>query len=345
VLGRLGATSSWRRRCRGSTQRGPAGPGPGFSAIVNSLPFSYNGYRFERVIGFGGFSVVILVMSDRYAIPFAAKIVPKGSRCDSEQLLKLTHANIIRMYDVFESDDFVYLITEYCENGNLACLIESEALLRSRERLLSVMQQLTLSLLHCHERGVAHRDVKPSNVLIDRHGRPKLNDFGLSVQCEPGTLIASYSGSQPYRAPELVLQMPHDPFYADVWALGVTFYEMATGSRPWGTGDPKAMEVAILQGLFRIPVTVSRGMAKVITAMLAGEPAERPSLRKIIESGLFKSVLSKRRPSTMCTPGHHQCASLSIRRLGDGGAVSGRRKLGIASLQRVKPMALVKMAP
>ena len=264
-----------------------------FWKFAKQLPLHIHGYMFKKVIGAGGFSIVCLVVSEQYDKEFVAKVMWKkrqSQRYDHEYLRGLCHTGIIAMYDLFEDDEFVYLICQYCEGGTLADLISGGSLGKSENVLLYYMQRMLQALAYCHDKGVSHRDVKPTNVLIDSYGRPKWIDFGLSVHCAPGEKIEMYDGSGPYKAPEVLLRTPYDPFLADIWSLGVTFYEMATGSLPWSASFRKAMENSILQGMYMIPDTVSPKIAKLIAAMLSVKPEARPTAQQILAMPLFESV-------------------------------------------------------
>ncbi|KAK8841835.1 hypothetical protein M9Y10_026786 [Tritrichomonas musculus] len=297
---------------------------PSFSQLVSSLPFIKNEYEFLSVIGFGGSSVVFKVKSSNYKSTFfAAKVTPKTKGLNSTELniLKtLDHSYIIAIYDFFEDDLNNYLILEYCENGSLSSLIKSGQI-KTDEDIIFCMKKLTEALFFCHSKGIAHRDIKPSNVLIDAYGRPKLIDFGI---CEilysnhighnanptnhednddyysarkKGSVkkIEKFFGSTPYLAPEVILKESYDPFSADVWSLGVSFYEIATGSLPWDRFPEKMREDAICQSMVIFPNSTSKPIQTLIMSMMRVDPKHRPTIKSILRCSLFKTQI----PSTL----------------------------------------------
>ncbi|OHT00049.1 hypothetical protein TRFO_33340 [Tritrichomonas foetus] len=143
--------------------------------------------------------------------------------------------------------------------------------------------------------------------MIDQYGRIKLADFGLSSKYEEGQNSSEYSGSKPYMAPELFLRTEHDPFLADIWSLGVTFYQMVSGELPWSTGSPKEMEMAISMGMvsftsLNLPcelVTMIRGMIEV-------NVDRRITLDEIIKGPFFTCfILNKSTQNTFSVPGEN----------------------------------------
>ena len=299
-----------------------------------------NGYLFKKVIGAGGFSIVCLVESQAYDQDFVAKVTlsKDGSECcDYEYLRSLCNNNIIAIYDNFEYQGYSILITEYCANGSMADLIKSGSVGKSDNLLLYYMQRMLMGLAYCHDHGIAHRDVKPANVLIDAHGRPKWIDFGLAVRCPPNTKLELYDGSPPYKAPELILMVPHDPFRADIWSLGVTFYEMATGELPWNPNMKKLMEKVILQGQFIIPDFVSSRIATLIKSMLSVEPRSRPTVKQILALSLFKNDAELKPPRSV-NPRNFVLKLLSpkpLRAMTKNGPCSSRAD-GASSLARLR---------
>ncbi|OHT10275.1 CAMK family protein kinase [Tritrichomonas foetus] len=264
--------------------------------LASNLPQTINGYTFEKLIGKGGFSRVFLVSFPKYKIKFCAKVMPKSLMTDNQNdidyLLNLEHPNIIRIYDQFIIGAMSYCIIEYCPGGNLHDVI-TDGKLKGKDKLLFFMQQILLGLEFCHENHVAHRDIKPANILIDRYGRPKLIDFGISVNIEPGELLRDFSGSRPYCPPEVILAQPYDPYKADIWSLGVTFYIMVVGQLPWPKEPEKVMNTAIEQAQYTIPRNVPPAIAKMISSMLQVDPEDRPTVKAILSNGLFpeKAIL------------------------------------------------------
>lgn len=291
---------------------------PSISQLISSLPFSKNNYEFSSVLGIGGSSVVFKVKSLNYSSTyFAAKVTPKTNELnvqDFNALKTLSHSYIISVFDYFEDENNFYLILEYCENGSLSSLIKSGQI-TSKDEMTFYMKKLADVIHFCHSKGIAHRDIKPSNVLLDSYGRPKLIDFGICEMLYFNTdntqnddnsyylarkkgnvkTIRKFFGSAPYLAPEIVLKETYDPFASDVWSLGVTFYELVTGSLPWSTQSEKILNDAICQASISFPNSVPNPMQQLIRLMIQVDPASRPTMKSIAGCSLFQVEI----PSTL----------------------------------------------
>ncbi|KAK8842562.1 hypothetical protein M9Y10_025420 [Tritrichomonas musculus] len=290
---------------------------PSLAPLISSLPFQKHDYEFLSVIGSGGSSVVFKVKSSKYNDTyFAAKVTPKSfelNKNDFYALKYFTHPYIISIYDYFEDDKNNFAILELCSNGSLASLIKSDQI-KSRDDMLFYMKKLTEAIYFCHLNGIAHRDIKPSNVLIDSYGRPKLIDFGICemLYFNPDSstnevpkedyyssrkkgkqqLIRKFFGSNPYLSPEIILKESYDPFAADVWSLGVTFYEIATGSLPWHTQSEKVMRDSICQASICFPSTIPKDIQSLIYLMMQVDPSQRPTMKSVSSCSLFQEEVS-----------------------------------------------------
>lgn len=288
---------------------------PSISQLISSLPFTKNNYEFLSVLGVGGSSVVFKAKSLNYSSTFfAAKVTPKTNELniqDFNALKLLVHSYIISIFDYFEDENNFYLILEFCENGSLSSLIKSGQI-TSKEEMMFYMKKLTDVIHFCHSKGIAHRDIKPSNVLLDAYGRPKLIDFGICEMLYFNTdgsentdnnyylarkkgnvkTIRKFFGSAPYLAPEIVLKESYDPFASDVWSLGVTFYELVTGSLPWSCQNEKAMNDAICQASLTFPNSVPSPVQQLIRLMTQVDPSSRPTMKSIAACSLFQVEIS-----------------------------------------------------
>jgi serine/threonine protein kinase len=262
---------------------------------------SEHGYQPLRFIGAGAFSHVFLVRHLRYQQVFCVKVVDLTrqrhrnlvniGQVELSSLVQLTHPNIIIVFDSWEAESFRYLILEFAEGGSLSTLV------RRRQRLAgpilnSLCSQLASAVAYCHSQDICHRDIKPDNVLIDRHGRPKLCDFGFAFQSSAGTFVC---GSLPFMAPELLNSTkPADPLAADVWALGMTFYFMAVGKLPWTTDKPKALMPEVARGAVKIPADLPEHFRATLSKMLRPDASKRPTMAQVEKMGFSNE---QRRPN------------------------------------------------
>ncbi|OHS98716.1 CAMK family protein kinase [Tritrichomonas foetus] len=261
------------------------------------LTLVQHGYELRDQIGSGGFGSVYKVLNIRYNEIFCVKIIYLGDESrkslaasfESEfnTLVNLCHPNIIFLFDHFRSDHCLFLILEYCPNGSLADIIERKQKIEGKE-FIEICRQLLSAISYCHENGIVHRDIKPSNILIDGHYRPKLADFGLA-HFVGDTIKDKFGGSLPYMAPELLLKHVFNPISVDIWALGITFYQMAVGSLPWTTGDYYS---EITSGILMIPPDIDVPICQMLRKMLELDPKKRPSPKDIMNLPLFRTIES-----------------------------------------------------
>jgi serine/threonine protein kinase len=243
-----------------------------------------HGFIVNHEIGSGRTSVVYLAASARYtSTKFAIKRVDRfhESAClDREMtvLKTLTHPNVIQLYEYFEDGIYSYVVLEYCPGGSVKDHVALHGPYQGAD-LLSACGQVVAGLAYCHSLGISHGDIKPHNILIDSYNRCKLADFGLSERYAPNETSKRFLGSLPYMAPEVLEKRAFDPFAADVWSLGVTFYWMATGITPWHGQD-------IIQeaqcGIPPLPGYVADGEFRKLVRMMGDpDPTRRISIDEV----------------------------------------------------------------
>ncbi|XP_050208371.1 serine/threonine-protein kinase ATG1t isoform X4 [Mercurialis annua] len=154
--------------------------------------------------------------------------------CEINFLSSVNNPNIIRLLDVFQAEDSIFLVFEYCKGGSLAAYIQNHG--RVHEGIARrLMQQLGagLKILHCHH--IVHRDLKPENILLSTQEADmvlKIADFGLSRVVQPGKYAETVCGSPLYMAPE-VLQFQGYDDKVDMWSVGAILFELLNGSPPF----------------------------------------------------------------------------------------------------------------
>jgi serine/threonine protein kinase len=133
--------------------------------------------------------------------------------------------------------------------------------------------QIAAGLAYCHSQGISHGDIKPQNILIDAYRRCKLVDFGLSQHFETKNTSTMFLGSLLFMAPEVILKQAFDPFIADVWSLGITFYWMAVGASPWP--DCQTIMKTVQCGLPPMPTSLPIQFRNLLKAMVECDPTQR----------------------------------------------------------------------
>jgi tRNA A-37 threonylcarbamoyl transferase component Bud32/uncharacterized membrane protein YeaQ/YmgE (transglycosylase-associated protein family) len=198
---------------------------------------------------------------------------------------KLDHPGIVKMYSWGEQGKLLFIIMEYVKGGTLSDVVKPGGLPLKQAREL--MGQLTTALLHAHDHDIVHRDIKPANILIS-NGRTKISDFGLGRAItddvsltKEGTVL----GTPAYIAPEQI-QGKKPSASCDQYALGVLFYELLTGRRPFQSTDSVALLMMQLQEKPQDPSELREGlpekMAAMVLKMMEKDPADRyPSLKEV----------------------------------------------------------------
>ncbi len=242
------------------------------------------GYQFIRRVGRGGTAEVYLVTQEATGRQVALKLVnsaltsdPKfGQRFQREAkiMASLNHPNAVSVFDFgVHDDDNYYMAMEYMPGGDLR---ERVAHLSIGE-LLRVFQQMASALQVVHAKGLVHRDIKPANILFRASGDAVLMDFGIARQADSTTqmtVTGAMLGTPAYMSPEQIADGDLDG-RADLYALGITLFEMLTGYRPYRSES--LMNVAMQQVSSEIPPLsqVTSALQPLIDSLLAKNPHER----------------------------------------------------------------------
>ena len=168
---------------------------------------------------------------------------------EAKALARLNHPNIVGVFDFGQAGGNYYFLMEFVDGVNLRQLEQSRRL--SPAEALSIVPKICEALQYAHDEGIVHRDIKPGNLLIDKKGRVKIADFGLAklVGKAPADLTLTHShqmmGTPAYMAPEQMERPADVDHRADIYSLGVVFYEMLTGELPLGRFAPPSQKVQV----------------------------------------------------------------------------------------------------
>jgi serine/threonine protein kinase len=269
------------------------------------------GYRIEELIGRGGMGVVYRAYDLRLRRPVALKLVAPSLVLDSrfrerfarevELVMSLEHPNVVPIYDAGDVDGRLYLAMRLVDGTDLGSLLRTEGALES-SRALSICAQIASALDAAHARGLVHRDVKPSNVLLDSSEHVYLADFGLTRRLgdkdvDPGEERSL--GTPAYLAPEQLDGQSVDG-RADVYSLGCLLYECLTGERVFPRDSRLAVAWAHLE---EAPPRASRRAAGLpeavdvpISKAMAKDPAERYATCAALISAVDEALGFRRSP-------------------------------------------------
>ena len=173
---------------------------------------------------------------------------------EARTLARLDHPNIVRVYDFGHRDGLYYLVMEHVDGVTLRQVIQAGEV--KPQEALTMVPQICAALQYAHDQGVVHRDVKPENILLSKSGALKVADFGLAKLVGPGdariTATAQVMGTPHYMAPEQIEKPNEVDHRADIFALGVVFYELLTGELPVGRFPPPSQRVKVDVSLDRV---------------------------------------------------------------------------------------------
>jgi serine/threonine-protein kinase PpkA len=252
------------------------------------------GYRIERLIGKGGMAAVYLAIQESLGRPVALKVLnPSFSDTPefSERFLNegrilaaLNHPNIITIHDIGIANGFHYISMEHVEGGDLRSRI-TEGM--SATIALGLLQSMGGCLRFAHDKGIIHRDVKPANILFRKDDTPLLTDFGIAKQLRGAselTLAGTVLGSPHYLSPEQADGRVTDG-RADIYSLGIIFYEMLTRQRPYeGDSDISTILKHREEPVPELPSHLAP-LQSLLNRMIAKEPEERfGSVSEILEA-------------------------------------------------------------
>ena len=191
---------------------------------------------------------------------------------------RLSHANIVTIYDVGETDDVAYIAMEYVEGKSLREILDSGVVLPI-EMIGSIAARIANALNYAHENKVVHRDIKPANIMITPNRDVKIMDFGIAqIPTGSRTQLGTVLGSPKYMAPEQVAGKPTDG-RTDIFALGVVLYEMLTGTTPFNGDNLSAIMYKILNEEPAPPSTINRRVPPVFDRIISRALSKRPEDR------------------------------------------------------------------
>ncbi|KAM9438805.1 serine/threonine-protein kinase MARK2-like isoform 6-T7 [Salvelinus alpinus] len=280
-----------------SPSESKAGGRPNMPRCRNSVPTTADeqphigNYRLLKTIGKGNFAKVKLARHVLTGKEVAVKIIDK-TQLNSSSLQKLfrevrimkllNHPNIVKLFEVIETEKTLYLIMEYASGGEVFDYLVAHGRMKEKEARAK-FRQIVSAVQYCHQKCIVHRDLKAENLLLDADMNIKIADFGFSNEFTMGNKLDTFCGSPPYAAPELFQGKKYDGPEVDVWSLGVILYTLVSGSLPFDGQNLKELRERVLRGKYRIPFYMSTDCENLLKKFLILNPTKRGSLEQIMK--------------------------------------------------------------
>lgn len=206
-------------------------------------------------------------------------------------LYKLKHPNIIELKETVETPTSLNLIFEYVPGCSLLEYLKNRSSRRIEEYQAKVFfKQLMEALSFCHSLDISHRDIKLENILLDEHQNLKLIDFGFSTWISTNRKVQLFCGTSSYMAPEIVSGKESCGPPTDIWAAGVLFFVMVTGTFPFKANTSTELYAKIRTGHFFPPNNISEGARELLKKIFEKDPGRRPTASELNESKWVNSV-------------------------------------------------------
>ncbi|XP_047249110.1 MAP/microtubule affinity-regulating kinase 3a isoform X13 [Girardinichthys multiradiatus] len=248
-------------------------------------------YRLLKTIGKGNFAKVKLARHILTGREVAIKIIDK-TQLNPNSLQKLfrevrimkilNHPNIVKLFEVIETERTLYLVMEYASGGEVFDYLVAHGRMKEKEARAK-FRQIVSAVQYCHQKHIVHRDLKAENLLLDADMNIKIADFGFSNEFTLGNKLDTFCGSPPYAAPELFQGKKYDGPEVDVWSLGVILYTLVSGSLPFDGQNLKELRERVLRGKYRIPFYMSTDCENLLKRFLVLSPAKRGTLEQIMK--------------------------------------------------------------
>uniref|UniRef100_A0A8C1PJQ2 MAP/microtubule affinity-regulating kinase 3 n=1 Tax=Cyprinus carpio TaxID=7962 RepID=A0A8C1PJQ2_CYPCA len=260
------------------------------ASCSDELPHIGN-YRLLKTIGKGNFAKVKLARHILTGKEVAIKIIDK-TQLNPTSLQKLfrevrimktlRHPNIVRLFEVIETEKTLYLVMEYASGGEVFDYLVSHGRMKEIEARAK-FRQIVSAVHYCHQKNIVHRDLKAENLLLDADANIKIADFGFSNEFTLGNKLDTFCGSPPYAAPELFQGKKYDGPEVDIWSLGVILYTLVSGSLPFDGQNLKELRERVLRGKYRVPFYMSTDCEGILRRFLVLNPSKRCTLEQVMK--------------------------------------------------------------
>ncbi len=277
-------------------------------------------YKILKVIGIGGMAVVFAAQDLLMHRSVAVKMLKDDINSDvqavkrfineSKAVAMLSHPNIVNIFDVSVKDNLKYIVMELIEGITLKNYILKKGVLSFNE-IISITEQILLALDHAHQKGIVHRDIKPQNIMMLKNGLIKVADFGIAKlpNAETVTMTDKAIGTVFYISPEQASGKKIDR-RSDIYSLGITMYEMATGKLPFVADSPVTVAIMQVKNRARPPRELNSVLPVGLEQIILGAMEKNPDNRFQSAAQMLRHVAQvKNNPRTVFKMPKHDAQS------------------------------------
>jgi calcium-dependent protein kinase len=257
-----------------------------------------NDYNFGTSLGAGSFGSVRSAVHKGTGQPRAVKILKKTEQeqeklfLEVDILAKLSHPNIMQVYEFYDDTSNFYIVSELCSGGELFDCITDQGIFNERDAA-AIMRQILSAICYSHENYIVHRDLKPENILLDDKSEDrvlKIIDWGGARYFQKNKKMTTISGTPYYIAPEVLCEVYDEK--CDVWSCGVILYILLSGYPPFNGESDNDIMKAVKKGTYDFPNeewdAVSFDCKSLIRGMLRYDPKNRLSAKDCLQHAWFK---------------------------------------------------------
>nr|GMD80266.1 CBL-interacting serine/threonine-protein kinase 7-like [Ipomoea batatas] len=250
-------------------------------------------YELCRLLGRGGFAKVYQGRRLEDNADVAVKVIDKSATVATvepyilREILAMRrlnhHPNIVKLHEVMATKTKIYLVMELATGGDFLAKLNGGGPF-DNATARRYFRQLISAVSFCHQNGVAHRDIKLQNLLLDGDGNLKISDFGLSALSDhlKDVSLETRCGTPAYSAPEVITGKRYDDAKADAWSCGVILFEFLAGRRPFEGHNTSERFRAMIRHEIRFPSSVSKSARKIIHRLLDPNPLTRPTIEELM---------------------------------------------------------------
>lgn len=253
------------------------------SGFPTEIPVQFGTFTYTRTIGRGSIGVVIEAFCSRRNQAFACKVVSRKALVETNNVIgfehelrvyeMISHPHIIKIHEVIYQQELIILVMDLCANGDMITFMNNNRMVQIII-IRKMFFQIVDAICYLHNNNIAHRDIKPDNILIDNEYNVKIADFGACI-LEPQLDKNPLCGTLFYAAPEVLLGKVEDVYKTDVWSLGILLATLLTGSLPWKDGSEEYAREQIINRDITFKLKFMPEAEALIDKMTKLDPADR----------------------------------------------------------------------